>query len=277
MPNEYDKIFKENIEAVILPIADKLLGIDMHQLEEIPDDLQVTLERKPDFTKKALNKDGQPFILHLEFQVDDERSMVFRMQTYKALLQEKYPLPVEQFVVYLGSTPPRMKSRLADVIPCERTNFAFSLVNIRDYSYQALLTSDIPEEITLAILSDFQNEEPATVVRQILQRLVKASTGKRKLQRYIRQLTVLAQLRNLRDETKNQLQTMPITFDITKDSWYLKGKAEGKAQGKAEEGEKVKRNMIISLLRNTTLSVAAIAQAAEVDETYVAELKAKHS
>ncbi len=41
MPNEYDKIFKENIEAVILPIADKLLGIHAEQLEEIPGDLQV--------------------------------------------------------------------------------------------------------------------------------------------------------------------------------------------------------------------------------------------
>ena len=56
MPNEYDKIFKENIEAVILPIADKLLGIYATHLEEIPADLQVTLERKPDFTKKALDR-----------------------------------------------------------------------------------------------------------------------------------------------------------------------------------------------------------------------------
>ena len=62
---------------------------------------------------------------------------------------------------------------------------------------------------------------------------------------------------------------MPITFDITKDTLYLKGKAE--------EREEVKREMIISLLRNTTLSVAAIAQAAEVDEAYVKELKAKHT
>lgn len=273
MPNEYDKIFKENIEAVILPIANKLLGIYVEQLEEIPADLQITLERKPDFTKKAVNEQGKPFILHLEFQVDDEKQMVFRMQTYKALLQEKYPLPVEQFVIYLGSTSPKMKPRLVDVVAGEKTNYGFSLVDIRKFSYQKLLDSDIPEEITLAILSDFQNEDPAEVVRQVLDRLVKASTSKRKLQRYIRQLTVLAQLRNLRDETTKQLQTMPITFDITKDSWYLKGKAEGKA----EEGEKVTRKLIIGLLKNTSLSVAEIAKAAEVDEKYVEKLKAKHT
>ncbi len=212
MPNEYDKIFKENIEAVILPIANKLLGIYADQLEEIPDDLQVTLERKPDFTKKAVDKQGKPFILHLEFQVDDEKHMVFRMQTYKALLQEKYPLPVEQFVIYLGSTSPKMKSRLADTVAGEKTNYGFSLVNIRKFSYRTLLASDIPEEITLAILSDFRNEDPSEVVKQVLGQLTKASTSKRMLQRYVRQLTVLAQLRNLREETKKQLQTMPITF-----------------------------------------------------------------
>ena len=62
-------------------------------------------------------------------------------------------------------------------------------------------------------------------------------------------------------------------FDITKDTLYLKGKEEGKA----EEGEKVKRKLIVGFLRNTTLSVADIAQAAEVDEAYVEELKAKHT
>ncbi len=111
------------------------------------------------------------------------------------------------------------------------------------------------------------------ICQHALERLVKASIGKRKLQRYIRQLTVLAQLRNLREETTKQIQTMPITFDITKDTLYLKGKAEGEVK----EREKVKRDMIISLLRNTTLSVAAIAQAAEVGEAYVTELKAKHT
>ena len=85
MPNEYDKIFKENIEAVILPIADKLLGIHAEQLEEIPGDLQVTLERKPDFTKKALDKNQQPFILHLEFQVKETTALRSAVDSARAI------------------------------------------------------------------------------------------------------------------------------------------------------------------------------------------------
>ena len=272
MPNNYDKIIKENIERLILPIAERLLGIYVGELEEIPDDLQVTLERKPDFTKKTVDQHGKPFILHLEFQVDDVRTMVLRMQTYKALLQKKYPLPVEQFVIYLGKKRPKMKHTLRDLIEGEKTDYAFTLINIQDYNYRTLLASDVPEEIMLAILSDFQNEDPTEVVRQVLERLLKASADKTKLQRYIRQLTVLAQLRSLREETQKQIRTMPITFDITKDSLYIQGKQEGKEEGKEEE----KKKLIISFLKTTNLSVAEIAQAAEVSQKYVKELQAKH-
>ncbi len=48
MSNHFDKIFKENSEAWILPLARKLLDLDPEKLEEVPDDLQRTLERKPD-------------------------------------------------------------------------------------------------------------------------------------------------------------------------------------------------------------------------------------
>ena len=35
MPNEYDRIIKENIEAVILPLSDKLFGIRPEAMEEL--------------------------------------------------------------------------------------------------------------------------------------------------------------------------------------------------------------------------------------------------
>ena len=35
MAQEYDKILKENIEALIIPLADKLLGLKLGELEEM--------------------------------------------------------------------------------------------------------------------------------------------------------------------------------------------------------------------------------------------------
>ena len=52
MAQEYDKIFKENIEQVALSLTEKLLGIRPKKLKEISVDLQKTIERKPDLSKK---------------------------------------------------------------------------------------------------------------------------------------------------------------------------------------------------------------------------------
>jgi hypothetical protein len=50
--NQYDKIFKENIEAVIPSLMQNILGINAVLSEELPDDIQHTKERKPDVLKK---------------------------------------------------------------------------------------------------------------------------------------------------------------------------------------------------------------------------------
>ncbi|MDW8295482.1 MAG: hypothetical protein RMJ97_01240, partial [Raineya sp.] len=96
MAQEYDKILKENIEEIILPLAEKLLHLQAKNLEEIPDDLQRTLERRPDFLKKVIEPDNsQNYILHIEFQVEDTDEMLYRMAEYYTLLLRKYRLPVK--------------------------------------------------------------------------------------------------------------------------------------------------------------------------------------
>jgi hypothetical protein len=49
--NQYDKIFRENMEAALPGIIEHLLGLDIVHSEEIPDDIQHTKERKPDLAK----------------------------------------------------------------------------------------------------------------------------------------------------------------------------------------------------------------------------------
>lgn len=66
--SQYDKIFKENIEAVIPALMQKVLGITAVQSEELPDDLLHTKERKPDVLKKVTDEWGEIFILQIECQ-----------------------------------------------------------------------------------------------------------------------------------------------------------------------------------------------------------------
>ncbi|MDJ1471117.1 hypothetical protein [Xanthocytophaga flava] len=83
--NRYDKIFKENLEAVTLSMIEKVLRIDVANYEKIPLDLQRTLERKPDQLLKITNRQGDTFLLQLKFQLVDEVRMVDRMFEYKAI------------------------------------------------------------------------------------------------------------------------------------------------------------------------------------------------
>jgi hypothetical protein len=62
--SQYDKIFKENIEAVIPSLMQNVLGITAIQSEELPDDVQHTKERKPDVLKKITDSQGDTYVLN---------------------------------------------------------------------------------------------------------------------------------------------------------------------------------------------------------------------
>jgi len=255
--NEYDKIVKENIEAVIVPLAGKILNIQIESLVEIPDDLQVTLERRPDFLKKVKDATKHEFILQIEFQASNETNMVYRMLEYKAILLRKYKLPVRQFVIYLGSRKLKMKTKLAD----DLLIFSFKLINVKDYSYKTLVASDIPEEIILAVLGNYWEDSPEKVIQTILKRIIQITPNELLLQKYIRQLGVLSKLRNLQVETFKQIEGMGIRYNIETDVVYQKGIEEGK------------KEMIIELLKDASLSIEKIASMAKVSGAYVKQIQ----
>ena len=226
----FDKILKENLEATILPLMEQLMNIRIRTFEKLTQKLQVTLEREPDFIRIVETETQERFILHLEFQTNNDTEMVFRMAEYKAIIQRKYRIPVRQFVVYIGNVPPSMRTKLTK----EEVIEGFELVNISGINYRKLLESEVPEAIILAILSDFQDEDPVKVIKLILANLKRLSSDSIRLRKYIKQLEILSRLRKLEEITIKASNDMPITYDITTDFLYKKGKLEGKAEGKLE-------------------------------------------
>src|SRR5690606_30230322 len=97
--NQYDKIIKENLEMTLPVIVREVLGLNIIQSEELPDDIQHTKERKPDALKRVTDSKGNTYVLHIEFQVKSERDIVFRMIEYYAMLMRKYRIPVRQYVI----------------------------------------------------------------------------------------------------------------------------------------------------------------------------------
>ena len=80
----------------------------------------------------------------------------------------------------------------------------------------------------LAILSDFGGDQPETVIRQILDNLLKLIGRVDRLKKYQKQLHVLSRLRKLSDTTKKAISTMPIHYNIETDELYLEGIDKGR-------------------------------------------------
>ena len=269
MAQEFDKIIKENIEEVFLPLAEKYLGIKIKSSRKISPKLQTTLEREADFLRIVTTDQLEKFILHIEFQTNDEADMVYRMAEYNAILLRKYKLLVRQFVIFLGEEKPKMKTAL----PEPEVIRGFQLTNLKTYDYHNLLISDIPEEIILAILSDYANQSPVEVIRQIIRRLQGVSKDEIKLRKYIKQLTILSRLRKLEGETVKQIETMPITYDIKKDYWYKEGRQEGKQEGRQEGRQEATKEMIIEMLKDPSMSLDKIVKFARVSLAYVKQIQ----
>jgi len=124
-----------------------VLDIIAVSMEELPDDIQHTKERKPDILKKVTDTKGDTFVLQIEFQVADESEMVHRMAEYFIMLLRKYKLPVKQFVIFLGTDKPKMLTQ----IDIERLKFSFPLISLLDLDYHIFLNLDKPEEVILSI------------------------------------------------------------------------------------------------------------------------------
>jgi len=260
---EFDKIIKENIEKIFQPILNKLLDLSIAQSFEIKDKIQRTLEREPDFLKRVIDTEGNEFILHLEFQTNDNPEMVYRMAEYKAILQRKYRLPVSQFVIYLGDSKPNMQTQLAKP---ERIT-GFKLKDIHQLSTQSILESDIPEEIILAVLTDYPKTNAIKVIGSIIEKLQQCVGSEDELFRFIQQLLVLARLRKLHLETKQIIEAMPITYDITKDELYLEGLEKGI--------EKDKHAVILKALKSQKLTIEEIADLVDVSVDYVLKVQSE--
>lgn len=257
----------------------KVLGLELPRLEDMKDKIQVTVEREMDNLKKVVHPDPlMDYGLHWEIQSTDE-DMRRRNLLYYALFLEKHSMPLKQIVVYVGSAPPQ--KILQNVLEMEGLRLEFQVVSLREIPKDMFLQSEVPEEVVLAILCDFGAEQPERVIRQILQHLQKLIGRVPRLGKYQRQLQILSRLRKLQAQTKQEILSMPLHYEIETDDLYLEGIEKGIELG-IEKGiergiekgivlgaSELLRNFIIRMLQLGELSKEKIALIADVDIAYV--------
>lgn len=250
----YDKIVRENMRGV-LPILEKdILGINIISRVDLPESLLHTKETVPDQLCKVTDDTGKTYILHLEWQSEDDVSMDNRMLAYRVMLRRKYQLPVKQYVIFLA----RPKSTMPYAIEEENLKFQYHLIALQQYSHKIFLNSSVPEQKLMAIFGNFENEAPVEVIKKILHGIEQHADGALSIKRYKQQLRALIQIRDLGKEFKIAMGTIT-KFKVEKDPFYQdgvkKGIEKGEAIGRHEEALEIAKN-----LKNLGVSIEDIAK-----------------
>ncbi|HVU55626.1 MAG TPA: hypothetical protein VHD83_11250, partial [Puia sp.] len=267
--HQYDKIFKENIEEALPGLIKNLFGIHAIHTEELPDDIQHTRERIPDVLKRLTVPSGKKFILHIEFQTQNEPEMAFRMAEYFIMLLRKYQLPVRQYVIYVGRNRPLM----TDHISTEQMSYKYHLITLSSIDYHLFLQRPRPEEKMLAILANFGNDDPASAIKGIVKQVIDASSGDFAAQRHINQLRILAQLPKFDQEILTMLDNLESVFSDEQDILYRIGEMKGERKGEAKATKKAQEKFVKRLLRKTDFTIAEIAGLVEVSQYFVRKIK----
>jgi hypothetical protein len=256
--SQYDKIIKENLEVTLPMIIRDVLRLNIATSEELPDDIQHTKERKPDALKKVTDSEGHTYVLHVEFQVEDEAEMVYRMAEYSIMLMRKYKLPVKQYVIFLRHTKPLMPTS----INTPNLNYNFTLIRMADASYKLFLKSDNPEVKMLGILANFGKEDSFVAIKSIVDGMKSFTNSDFADSRYFKQLRIFVQLRNsIEQQFEKAMDTVTKFFKEEND--YLYKRAE----------EKSRHVFVESLIVKLGLSDEQVADVASVSIEYAAKIR----
>jgi predicted transposase YdaD len=231
MSNIYDKVLKETFKELFDSLSKIILKLDVKLIEVLYPELQITLGREPDFIYKVRDKEGNEFILHIELQSQNDRNMLERMILYYALLWNIYRLPVMQFVIYIGDKRMNMNNSLSHF----NVFYMYNLLDMKEIPCDEFLSQDIGEAVVLSVLCDMKGRNREEFIKMMLKRLQEIDKESKLLfEKHVKQVSVLSRLRGLEEIFKKEVESMPVTIDISKDVFYIEGKKEGIREGKKE-------------------------------------------
>ena len=268
--NAFDKIFKEIEESVFMHLVEEHLNIKIKEFRPLKEKMQTTIEREMDFFYEVLTESGEIFILHLEFETKDNPEMLYRNGEYHGMALRRKKMKIRHLVIYLGTDTPKMRTRLKD----EEIYTGFELVNVHALNTETLLSSQIPDVVLLAVLSNFPKDNSEAILRLIVRQLKVLSKNKNELSKYFSQLVMLSRLRKIEDLTIKITEEMPINYNIETDYLFLKGIEKGIEKGMTKKDYENKFTFVNNLLLSTELTVDKIAAVSGVSLDFVEKVKA---
>ena len=160
-------------------------------------------------------------LVQVELQSSNDANMALRMAEYALAIYRVFGKFPRQIVLYVG----RDRLSMPEILESDSLAFRFRAVDIREMDAAPLLAGGSADESVIAILMRLGDERAA--VRRILQRISESEPGQRELA--LRELIILAGLRELREIIEQEKKAMPIVEDIMDHN--ILGRLSGVASG----------------------------------------------
>ncbi|MCX7734929.1 MAG: Rpn family recombination-promoting nuclease/putative transposase, partial [bacterium] len=203
---KYDAEIKRTFEKVALGVL-RILGYEVVEIKPIPQEMQIG-RLVADFLAIVKLKDGTEFILHIEFQTKNDPDMPKRMLGYFYVIISKHNLPVKQIVIYLGKEELSMSNRIEMRADGTSIVYEYEIIDLKKVDSEKFLESNIPDVYLLGILGKAQNI--SEIIKKIITRLresfEKREISKHDMLEYINRLGVFAELRDIREDLKKEVQ-----------------------------------------------------------------------
>jgi predicted transposase YdaD len=197
---QYDTVLKALLQASAYFALEQISGSKVIRW------LPIELPKVQNLRMDLLGETASGQLLHLELQSIHDALMALRMAEYMLHVWRLYGRFPRQIVLYVGDAPLRMVTKIKE----PAFSFSYELVDIRDLDAERLRESPWVSDNILAILGRFKDRRET--VRRVLRRISQLSGESRGVA--FQQLSILAGLRRLGQEVREEAKQMPILNDI---------------------------------------------------------------
>jgi predicted transposase/invertase (TIGR01784 family) len=231
MPNNFDRIVKENFRELGIALLNKLMRLGIVKTSTLPTKMQFTIpEAEADGLYSATTDKKENFVLHIEWQTQNDKAMPQRMLFYNAFAHKLYVQQVKSYVLYIG----KERMTMANTVSYGKLSFEYDIIDLHSMEPSLFLDSDVSAEVIFAILTVKGKEDKRKIVRKILAKLhLLLGDNLLELGQRIVQLELLASLRDAQQIVIEEEQNMPLVYDIKKDIRYQQGEEKVKVKEEA--------------------------------------------
>jgi predicted transposase YdaD len=249
-----DIISKSIFKRILVDVATYIFKLQLESVELIE------TERRADLVARVVDSEGKAFILHLEIQNQNQKTMPDRMLRYLTDIRLNYPdEDVFQYLLYIGKDALTMRDNIATA----QLNYRYPVIDMHDIDYHVFMAQNTPDALVMAILCDFKDSNTKAVVHEIICRLMELTQDdKKSLREYIRMLEILASNRHFDFDIQQEFEMLEI--EIEKLPSFVMGE---------KKGEKKKALTIAKQLLAINLSIETIIQVTGLSKSDLENLK----